>query len=327
MLKKLICAVSAIILLISASPAVYADQKSTAVDKEIVFVDGQMDQAYNSSGNIIVDQIIKQNGNSTTTASVYFLYDNDFIYVFGKVEDKTRVSTPPTYDWITDSVEIQLDLDCNPDGQAVGSGYTGLFRVIRYSGSVSVAEANTSPFFLAIKDKVQCVVFDTNEGGYNFEIAIPHLNSFREAKFGASVIINDATDEIANLSAMVFMNNNHTGSYNNTKQFYTFNLNNFSNQRGENAPTYITSSNPSSTDSSAESDDMSSDVGATSSYINEPTKLPKNPTSESGENPFVIYSIIGIAALIIIVITVLLAVNKSKSKGDSKDNTNTKKTK
>ena len=323
MLKKFICAMSAIILIVSASPVVYADQKSNIINKEIVYVNGYMDEAFATSGSIVADQIIKQNGDSTTTATVSFLYDNDFIYIFGNVDDKTRVSTPPTFDWITDSVEIQIDLDCNPAGQTVGSGYTGLFRVVRYSGAVSVAETSTSPFFLAMKDKIQCAVVDWGENGYQFEIAIPHANSFKEAKMGASVIVNDATDKITNLAAMVFMNTAHTGNYNNTKQFYTFNLNNFSNARAADAPTYITSSNPSSAESEETSEEISEETSEetsdTASEKSEPTKLPKNPTSEGGENPFILYTIIGVAALTVIVITVLLAVNRGKKDEDKKD--------
>ena len=314
MIKRIICAVSAILIIISASPAVYADQKSTVINKEIIYVDGYKDDAYGSSEHIIADQIIKQNGDSTTTASIYFLYDNDFIYVYGNVRDKTRISTPPTYDWITDSVEIQLDLDCNPAGQSVGSGYTGLFRVVRYSGNVSVAEGSTSPFFIAIKDKIQCAVFDRGDEGYDFEIAIPHLNSFKDAKMGASVIVNDAADNVSNLSAMIFMNSTHTGSYNNTKQFYTFTLNNFSNARGENAPTYITSAAVSSDTSSTESEE-SSEGENLSGYDTDPTKLPQNTSNEGDQNPVIFFTVVGIAALIILVITVLISSNKNNGKG------------
>ena len=321
MLKKFICAMSAIILIVSASPVVYADQKSNIINKEIVYVNGYMDEAFATSGSIVADQIIKQNGDSTTTATVSFLYDNDFIYIFGNVDDKTRVSTPPTFDWITDSVEIQIDLDCNPAGQTVGSGYTGLFRVVRYSGAVSVAETSTSPFFLAMKDKIQCAVVDWGENGYQFEIAIPHANGFKEAKMGASIIVNDATDKITNLAAMVFMNTAHTGNYNNTKQFYTFNLNNFSNARAADAPTYITSSSPSSTDSSSEEsvEETSEETSEVISGGSGASELPKKPTNECAENPFILYTIIGVAALIVIVITVLAAVNRGKKGEDKKD--------
>ena len=321
MLKKIICAVAAIVLIISASPAVYADQKTNTIDKSIIHVNGYMDEAFSTSGNIVVDQIIKQNGESTTTASINFLYDNEYIYIFGSVDDKTRVSTPPTYDWITDSVEIQLDLDCNPEGQAVGSGYTGLFHVVRYSGTVSIAETSTSPFFLAMKDKIQCAVVDLGENGYQFELAIPHANGFKDAKMGASVIVNDATDKITNLAAMVFMNSTHTGNYNNTKQFYTFTLNSFSNARAADAPTYITSSSPSSTDSSSEEsvEETSEETSEVISGGSGASELPKKPTNECVENPFILYTIIGVAALIVIVITVLAAVNRGKKGEDKKD--------
>lgn len=325
MFKKLICILSAaLILSVSAVPA-SADQKSTAVNKEIVFVDGFMDNSYASSGMITVDQIVKQNGTSDTTAEIYILYDNTYIYIFGSVKDKTRVNTQPEHDWTTDSVEIQLDLDCYDAGETVGTGYTGLFRVVRYTGGVSVAETSTSPFFTAVKDDILCSVFDKGEDGYDFELAVPHLNGFRGAKLGVSCIVNDANNEVDNLAAMIFMNAANTGSYNNTKDFYTFTLTSFSNARSANAPSYVssavssgTSSGDPSDPSSEESSDTQQSSDTAASDGQSQTELP-DPTDNGGINPIIICCVVGAAALIIIIVSAAVAKKKkNKAKKEEK---------
>ena len=47
-----------------------------------------MEPAYESSGSTTVDHIVKLNGVSDTTATIYLIYDNTYIYVFGSVKDK-----------------------------------------------------------------------------------------------------------------------------------------------------------------------------------------------------------------------------------------------
>ncbi len=318
-MKKLICLVFALSVMLSAGIFASADQKSTVINKTLVWVNGYMDESnYLDSGKITVDQIVKQNGESTTTANIYILYDNEYIYIFGNVNDKTRITAPPEYDWITDSVEIQLDLDCYEKGQAVGSGYTGLFRVVRYKGSVSVDEKLTSPAFLAMRDKIQCAVTDKGINGYDFEIALPHGNNFREAKLGVSCIVNDAEDGVKNLSAMVFMNSSGTGKYNNTKDFYTFTLSDFNNKRADNAPTYLTSSTPASSDPSSEeqSSDEPSSEDESGNETSEKTELPKQDDDKGtfDRSSLILYGAIAVGALIIIGATLIISVAVKKNK-------------
>ncbi|GEM_PF-5654737 len=315
MIKKIICMILSIMFITAAATTASADQKSTIVNKEIVYVDGYMDESYKTSGAITVDQIVKQNGTSDTTATIYLLYDNTYIYIFGSVLDKTRINTPPEHEWTSDSVEIQLDLDCYDADQAVGSGYTGLFRIVRYTGAVAIAEKSTSPAFLAIKDAIQCRVADTGENGYNFEVAIPHANSFRTAKLGVSCIVNDATDAVKNLAAMIFMNSTHTGAYPSTKSFYRFDLNSFTNARSADAPTYVSSAVAQSSSSSISSDILSEELSdtETSSLIESDYKsdLPKN-AEQNGINPIIICVAVIAAALFIIIVSLIISFNKRK---------------
>ncbi len=282
-----------------------ADQKVKTVNKEIVYVDGYMDEAYSSSGKITVDQIINQNGTSDTTADIYLLYDNSFVYIFGSVNDKTRVSTPPEHDWITDSVEIQLDLDCYENGQPVSSGYTGMFRIIRYSGKMTVVSSSSSPFFTAVQQYTQCRVVDRNEGGYDFEIAIPHSNNFRGAKLGLSCVINDASDSVKNLTAMIFMNSNHVGGYNNTKEFYTFDLSHFSNARQENPDSAVSNNSADGQASDGENEQNGNE--------NQPSKIPER-RGTGGIDPILLYGLIAASACILIVLLIILATKKKQEK-------------
>lgn len=325
MYKKIICLLFAVLMLSASAVSASADQKSTAINKEIVFVDGFMDGSYSSSGKITVDQIVKQNGTSDTTAEIYILYDNTYIYIFGSVKDKTRVSTQSEHEWTTDSVEIQLDLDCYDAGETVGTGYTGLFRMVRYTGGVSVAETSTSPFFIAVKDDILCSVVDKGEDGYDFEMAVPHLNGFRGAKLGVSCIVNDANNEVDNLAAMIFMNSTGTGSYTNTKDFYTFTLTNFSNARSANAPSYVSSavsSGDSSDMSSYSSSELSSDEQQSSDSLSSDgeirTELPEQ-TDGGDINPIIICCVIGAAALITIIVSIVVTKKKkNKAKDEEK---------
>lgn len=322
-MKKIISIILALMLVSAFAVTAYADQKSTAVNKEIIYVDGYMEPSYETSGTITIDQIVKLNGVSDTTATIYLIYDNNYIYVFGSVKDKTRITVPYEHEWTTDSVEIQLDLDCNEAGQTVGSGYTGLFRVVRYSGNVVIAESNTSPVFTAMKDAIQCSVLDKGVDGYDFEIAIPHANGFKSDKLGVSCIVNDAADNVKGLTAMIFMNNKSVGSYTNTKDFYKFTLNNFNNKRPDNAPTYVssaaeTSSEVSSEASSEISSEISSEVTSDETSSNTATSksdIPQqNNNSNGGIDPIIICVGVSAFCLIVIVITVIIAVKKKSKK-------------
>lgn len=323
-MKRIISIILALMLVSAFAVTASADQKSTAINKEIVYVDGYMEPAYEASGSITVDHIVKLNGVSDTTATIYLIYDNTYIYVFGSVKDKTRITVPYEHEWTTDSVEIQLDLDCNEAGQTVGSGYTGLFRVVRYSGNVIIAESSTSPVFTAMKDAIQCRVVDNSADGYNFEIAIPHANGFKGDKLGVSCVINDAADDVKGLTGMIFMNNKSVGNYTNTKDFYKFTLNNFSNKRADDAPTYVSSAIESSSNISSEasseisseiSSDISSDETSADTATSKPDKGKQGNNSNGGINPIIIY--VGASALGLIVITVIVIVIiafKKKSK-------------
>lgn len=320
MIKKIICLISSLMFITTTATTALADQKSTFINKEIVYVDGYMDESYKTSGTITVDQIVKQNGTSDTTATINLLYDDTYIYIFGSVLDKTRVSSPPEHEWTSDSVEIQLDLDCYDADQVVGSGYTGLFRIVRYTGTVAIDEKSTSPAFIAVKDAIQCRVVDTGENGYNFEVAIPHANSFRTAKLGVSCIVNDATDAVKNLAAMIFMNSTHTGAYPSTKSFYRFDLNSFINARSADAPTYVSSAVAQS--SGTVSSDISSEEltdKETSSLIqsNHESDLPKD-AEQNSVNPIIICVAVIAAALVIIIVSLIIKSNKRKKTKNDK---------
>ncbi len=317
-MKKIITLILAIMLFSAFAVTASADQKSTAINKEIVYVDGYMEPSYEASGTITVDQIVKLNGVSDTTATIYLIYDNTYIYIFGSVKDKTRITVPYEHEWTTDSVEIQLDLDCNEAGQTVGSGYTGLFRVVRYSGNVVIAEGNTSPVFTAMKDAIQCQVVDRGVEGYDFEIAIPHGNGFNSDKLGVSCIVNDASDNVKGLTGMIFMNNKSVGSYTNTKDFYKFTLNSFNNKRPDNAPTYVSSaiesSNISSEVSSEASSETTSNEPSSDNVTSSKSDIPSNNNNSGDINPIIICVAVGGVCLVIIVVTLAIAFRKKGKK-------------
>lgn len=318
-LSRMICAVLALGICLSAALPVYADQKTTAVNKEMVFVDGFMDTAYGDSGKITVDKIVKQNGDSNTTGEIYILYDNTNIYIYGDIKDSSRTITQPEQAWTTDSVEIQLDLDCYDASHAIGSGYTGLFRVVRYTSSVVVAEKSTSPAFLAVASGIQCVVVDNGEDGYTFEAAIPHGNNFRGAKLGVSCLINDAADDVKGLKAMVFMNSTNKGGYFGTGDLYKFTLNNFSNARESDASTYITDSSSSNASSTA-SGDVTSENASTIDTSNQTSTggssditIPKD-NNGGGINPIFLYAGVAAAAVAVILAIIIVSVKKNRKK-------------
>lgn len=327
-LSRMICAVLALGICLSAALPVYADQKTTAVNKEMVFVDGFMDTAYGDSGKITVDNIVKQNGDSNTTGEIYILYDNTNIYIYGDIKDSSRTITQPEQAWTTDSVEIQLDLDCYDTSHAIGNGYTGLFRVVRYTSSVVVAEKSTSPAFLAVASGIQCAVVDKGEDGYTFEAAIPHGNNFRGAKLGVSCLINDAADDVKGLKAMVFMNSTNKGGYFGTGDLYKFTLNNFSNARASDASTYITDSSSSNVSSTASGDATSENTSTvdtsnqTSTGGSSDITIPKD-NNGGGLNPIFLYAGIGAAAVAVILAIIIVSVKKNRKKksqsAESKD--------
>lgn len=327
-LSRMICAVLALGICLSAALPVYADQKTTAVNKEMVFVDGFMDTAYGDSGKITVDKIVKQNGDSNTTGEIYILYDNTNIYIYGDIKDSSRTITQPEQAWTTDSVEIQLDLGCYDTSHAIGSGYTGLFRVVRYTSSVVVAEKSTSPAFLAVASGIQCAVVDKGEDGYTFEAAIPHGNNFRGAKLGVSCLINDAADDVKGLKAMVFMNSTNKGGYFGTGDLYKFTLNNFSNARASDASTYITDSSSSNVSSTASGDATSENTSTVDTSSQASTggssdiTIPKD-NNGGGLNPIFLYAGIGTAAVAVILVIIIVSVKKNRKKksqsAESKD--------
>jgi hypothetical protein len=294
----------------------------------MVFVDGFMDTAYGDSGKITVDNIVKQNGDSNTTGEIYILYDNTNIYIYGDIKDSSRTITQPEQAWTTDSVEIQLDLDCYDTSHAIGNGYTGLFRVVRYTSSVVVAEKSTSPAFLAVASGIQCAVVDKGEDGYTFEAAIPHGNNFRGAKLGVSCLINDAADDVKGLKAMVFMNSTNKGGYFGTGDLYKFTLNNFSNARASDASTYITDSSSSNVSSTASGDATSENTSTvdtsnqTSTGGSSDITIPKD-NNGGGLNPIFLYAGIGAAAVAVILAIIIVSVKKNRKKksqsAESKD--------
>ena len=326
--SRMICAVLAFGICMSAVMPVYADQKTAAVNKEIVFVDGNMDAAYADSGKITVDTIVKQNGDSNTTGDIYILYDNTNIYIYGDIKDSSRTITQPEQAWTTDSVEIQLDLDCYDTSHAIGSGYTGLFRVVRYTGSVEIAEKSTSPAFLAVASGIQCAVVDKSEDGYTFEAAISHGNNFRGAKLGVSCLINDAADNVKGLKAMIFMNSTNKGGYFGTGDLYKFTLNNFSNARASDASAYITDSSSSNVSSTASGDATSENTSTVDTSSQATTggssdiTIPKD-NNGGGLNPIFLYAGIGTAAVAVILVIIIVSVKKNRKKksqsAESKD--------
>lgn len=91
-----------------------------------IFVDGEMDDVYLSSESVTVNTVTE--GDTNTNAFFYFMFDDNYLYIFANVIDSTVYTRDYSYvgeQWIEHNDAVEIWIDLLHDDIYAGSNWTG----------------------------------------------------------------------------------------------------------------------------------------------------------------------------------------------------------
>jgi hypothetical protein len=170
---------------VSADPSASAVIHSDKVLKATATVDGNLDPAYLQSLKVSLNPPKYAGVDTNVKATVYALYDNNFVYVFYQVENDTTLLTADP-DYIADhphpSHNDAVELRIGDDLEEKLPAYTGsnaahhLFIMDAYGKRFSCYEDAMEDYIDYQKGAAKIV----SATAYNIEMAIPLVNPFAE---------------------------------------------------------------------------------------------------------------------------------------------------
>lgn len=155
------------------------------VIKETAVVDGILDNAYRSSMQVKINPPKYAGVDTDVRATVYSLYDDDYVYVFYQVENDTTLLSADD-DYIqdhpmpnnNDAVELRIgdDLEAHLPEYTGSNAAHHLFMMDAYGKRFSNYEDSMGDYVDLMKGASKII----SATSYNVEIAIPVVNPFAE---------------------------------------------------------------------------------------------------------------------------------------------------
>ncbi|MBO5069409.1 MAG: hypothetical protein J6C37_03490 [Roseburia sp.] len=159
---------------------------STKVAFGTPVLDGQMDDIYTKSAGIELDNfnfyVWGDCTGTDTTATGYFLWDNDFLYYAVEVQDATPATAGPEAGWQDDCVEMWF-LD-EYFTYKVHTSSSGLHFLGSDADGKAAYDFSGSQAFAT-----------TTDTGYVVEVALPFNNLANDRTFSMALQINDITSD------------------------------------------------------------------------------------------------------------------------------------
>ncbi len=226
-MKKITALLLVVMMLVSAfSMSAFAavdmyNEDCATIVKETVLkgtptIDGKLDAIYTQSLTVKLhgpaDAYHLQGGaeDITATATAYALYDNNYVYIFFDVVDKTLMQADPEYvqdhphPHLNDAVEFRVGDDLE-DHFAPYDGSNDahhLFYVDAHGDRFTCYEESMGDDIEKMKSKV---ITDTATGKYTAEVAIPLQKAFKEGEMiQFNFQIDDLQDDMGKMAAVGF---------------------------------------------------------------------------------------------------------------------------
>ena len=198
-MKKITAIILAVMmtLAIVALPCAAYEPKTAKAVKATAIIDAEMEDIWKETDALTVDLVNKTiiydpNYSSQTTATVRFLWNEKYLYVYAEVLDSDLYTENKngSASYVADGIEFQIDEENNKTGKnnvSAGNPAAGSFQVFADNTKNGFGDLYT-----AGKDKFHCAVKVTDVG-YIVEAAMPWntLSPAVGTQIGLEIQIND----------------------------------------------------------------------------------------------------------------------------------------
>ncbi len=198
-MKKYLAIILATVIMLAAAvlPCAAYEPKTAKAVKATAIIDAEMEDIWKETDALTVDLVNKTiiydpNYSSQTTATVRFLWDEKYLYVFAEVLDSDLYTENKngSANYIADGIEFQIDEENNKTGKnnvSSGNPAAGSFQVFAdgaKNGFGDLYTAGMAKFRSAVK---------VNDNGYTVEAAMPWNTLSPEVgtQIGVEIQIND----------------------------------------------------------------------------------------------------------------------------------------
>ena len=205
-MKKFLTVLLCVALILAMSIPALAQQheKSGKAARGTVVIDGTFKDEYTAAERLTTDNVFEENDTPAARAEVWVLWDNEALYIYADVKDKTPSGSNEGTPWTSDSIEFFFDWDNNHasvdatygdnGGQIRFSAYASLFgHDILTVGGQSYAG------WIKSNESTMKYVVKTYNGGYIVEAKIPYNDAIKGmakegAHLGFGIQVNDTVD-------------------------------------------------------------------------------------------------------------------------------------
>ena len=205
-MKKIICIVLCAVLLLAMSVPVMAEehQKSGKAGRGTPVIDGIKDDAYQAAERLYTENVFEESDTPAAQAEVWVLWDDEALYIYADVKDKTPSGSNEGTPWTSDSIEFFFDWDNNHASYDDAYGDNG--GQIRYSAYASLfghdiwtIGSQDYPAWLKANEADNPYVVKTYDGGYIVEAKVCYNGAIKAmakegAYLGFGIQVNDCID-------------------------------------------------------------------------------------------------------------------------------------